>query len=110
MVSPRERAKLLQDFRHEPASVTALLLKCAAGLFIVASVALIGVSTDRNRDATTLNVQAQRSDSTSPAERRKFYQEQRAPSRVPEDARGAVITATPSHPVNTAGTPITDAR
>jgi hypothetical protein len=110
MVSPRERDKLLQDFRHEPASAAALLLKCAAGLLLVVGVALIGVSTDRNQDVTTPNVQAQGSGSTSPAESRKSYQEQRARFQAPEDARGAVIRASPSRVLNTAEAPKTDAQ
>ncbi len=43
MVSQNERRKLLKEFDHEPAAPYVLLAKCAAGLAIVAGIALIGV-------------------------------------------------------------------
>jgi len=47
-----ERRKLMQEFKHEPAYVVAVILKCAAGLLIIAGVALFGAKTDPDRNAS----------------------------------------------------------
>jgi len=47
-----ERRKLMQEFKHEPAYVVAVILKCAAGLLIIAGVALFGAKTELDQNAS----------------------------------------------------------
>lgn len=43
MLDAKHRRELLKDYRDEPAMPYVVLAKCAAGLAIVAGIALIGV-------------------------------------------------------------------
>ena len=46
MVSQRERTRLMEAFKHEPVAGAAIIIKCAAGLLVVAGLAVIGASAD----------------------------------------------------------------
>jgi hypothetical protein len=46
MVSQRERARLLEAYKHEPISVAAVMLKPAACLLLVMGLAMSGAAID----------------------------------------------------------------
>jgi hypothetical protein len=43
MLTKREKADLINEYRREPVSVAGLLLTCAAGLAMVILLALVGI-------------------------------------------------------------------
>lgn len=110
MVSSHERHKLMGDFRREPACVLALILKCVAGLLIIAGVALIGAQTDLSRDAAPGMPQARRHDSASLAQSKRLHEERRARFESRQNAGGAVMRSSLSNPANAANAPRTEAR
>jgi hypothetical protein len=44
MIGARERKRIMQQYANEPASATALLLKCAVCLLVVPAIAALGTS------------------------------------------------------------------
>jgi hypothetical protein len=110
MVSSYERRKLMRDFRREPACALALILKCVAGLLIIAGVALIGAQSDLSGDVATERLQAQRHDSASLAHSRRLYEERRARFESRQNAAGAVMRSSLSNPANAASAPRTETR
>lgn len=100
MVSSQERRKLMQDFRHEPACVYALLCKCVAGLLAIAGVALFGTQTDHSRDAEP-TPQTRRQESASLSHSRSLYEERRARLGAPQNA-GSASHAALAKPVSAA--------
>ena len=46
MVSQRERARLLEAYKHEPISVVAVMVKASACLLLIAGVAMSGAAID----------------------------------------------------------------
>ena len=110
MVSSHERHKLMRNFRREPACVLALMLKCVAGLLIIAGVALIGAQTDLSGDVAADRLHAQRHDSASLAHGKRLYEERRARFESRPNAGGAVMRSSLSNPANAASAPRTEAR
>ena len=51
MVSQHEREKLTEAFKREPLTGAAVVIKCVAGLLVVAGLAIVGAQTDKT-DAT----------------------------------------------------------
>ena len=51
MVSQHEREKLTEAFKREPLTGAAVVIKCVAGLLVVAGLAIVGAQTDTT-DAT----------------------------------------------------------
>jgi len=54
MVSQRERERLTEAFKREPLTGAAVVFKCAAGLMVVAGLAVMGAQTEPT-DATATN-------------------------------------------------------
>jgi hypothetical protein len=44
MIGARERKRIMQQYANEPISATAVLLKCAVCLLIIAAIAALGTS------------------------------------------------------------------
>lgn len=64
MITPEQKRQLMKDFDRKPDSVAMILLKCAAGLAVVAGVALLGVETDLRRDTAFDGAEPQRTGRT----------------------------------------------
>lgn len=109
MVISHERRKLMRDFRREPACALALILKCVAGLLIIAGLALIGAQTNVSGDVAADRLHAQRHDSASLAHGKRLYEERRARFGSPQDSGKAMPRALLANPVNAAGGPRADA-
>jgi len=108
MVSSHERRKVMRDFRREPACALALILKCVAGLLIIAGVALIGAQTDVSGDVATERLHAQRHHSALLAHDRRLYEERRARFESRQNAGGPVMWSSLSNPANAASAPRTE--
>jgi len=80
MVSRRERTKLMEAFRREPITGVVTLLKGAAGMFVVVSLAIIGEGTDPidTTNAAANQLPSQRHESVSVSHSRALYQERKA--------------------------------
>ena len=77
MVNQHEREKLTEAFKREPLTGAAVVVKCVAGLLIVAGLAVIGVRTDTT-DATATAANQPRSqgyEKASVAHGKTLYQE-----------------------------------
>jgi hypothetical protein len=77
MISHHERKRLTEAFNREPVIGAAVILKCIAGLAVVAGLAIVGVQTDPT-NATTIasNQQPRQSqDKASIAHSKVLYQE-----------------------------------
>jgi len=77
MISHQERKRLTEAFNREPVIGAAVILKCVAGLLIVAGLAIVGAQTDTIDVATTTaaNQARQSHDRASVAHSRALYQE-----------------------------------
>ena len=53
MISQRERARLMEQFKDDPVMTRILVLKCVAGLLILSGLAVIGVGTELPADNVT---------------------------------------------------------
>ena len=77
MISHHERKRLTEAFNREPVTGAAVILKCVAGLLVVAGLAIVGVQTDAtDATATAANQQRRQSqDKASVAHSKMLYQE-----------------------------------
>ena len=77
MISHHERKRLTEAFNREPVTGAAVILKCVAGLLVVAGLAIVGVQTDAtDASATAANQQRRQSqDKASVAHSKMLYQE-----------------------------------
>jgi len=79
MISHHERKRLTEAFNREPVTGAAVILKCVAGLLVVAGLAIVGVqtdTTDASATATAANQQRRQSqDKASIAHSKMLYQE-----------------------------------
>ena len=77
MISHHERKRLTEAFNREPVTGAAVILKCVAGLLVVAGLAIVGVQTDAtDATATAANQQRRQSqDKASIAHSKMLYQE-----------------------------------
>ncbi len=77
MISHHERKRLTEAFNREPVTGAAVILKCVAGLLVVAGLAIVGVQTDATDEtATAANQQRRQSqDKASVAHSKMLYQE-----------------------------------
>jgi hypothetical protein len=77
MISHHERKRLTEAFNREPVMGVAVILKCIAGLAVVAGLAIVGVQTDAtDATATAANQQLRQSqDKASIAHSKMLYQE-----------------------------------
>jgi len=77
MISHHERKRLTEAFNREPVTGTAVILKCVAGLLVVAGLAIVGVQTDvTDATATAANQQRRQSqDKASIAHSKTLYME-----------------------------------
>ena len=66
MISHHERKRLTEAFNREPVTGAAVILKCVAGLLVVAGLAIVGVQTDAT-DATATAANQQRRQSQDKA-------------------------------------------
>ena len=80
MVSQHERERLTEAFKREPLTGTAVILKCVAGLLVVAGLAIVGAQTDTTDATTTATNQQRRQshDKASVAHSRTLYQERQS--------------------------------
>ena len=77
MISHHERKRLTEAFNREPVTGAAVILKCVAGLLVVAGLAIVGVQTDAtDATATAANQQRRQSqDKASIAHSKTLYME-----------------------------------
>ena len=77
MISHHERKRLTEAFNREPVTGAAVILKCVAGLLVVAGLAIVGVQTDAtDATATAANQQRRQSpDKASVAHSKTLYLE-----------------------------------
>ena len=80
MISHHERKRLTEAYNREPVTGAAVILKCVAGLLVVAGLAIVGVQTDAtdatDATATAANQQRRQSqDKASVAHSKMLYQE-----------------------------------
>lgn len=106
MVSSQERQKLIRQYRHEPVCVLGLMLKCIAGLLIIAGVALIGVQTNPDAQTVAHGLQQQRQDSASFKHGRTLQDEETARFAAQQNGSGMAVRSSLSSPVSTAGAPL----
>ena len=80
MVSQHERQRLTEAFKREPLTGAAIVLKCVAGLLVVAGLAIIGAQTDTtDATATAANqLRPQRHEKASTAHSKTLYRERQA--------------------------------
>jgi hypothetical protein len=77
MMNASERNKLMDDFKDEPLYALALVLRCGAGLLIIALVAFIGIQTGLE-DSESRYVPTTRHESPSISHSRALYEQRRA--------------------------------
>jgi hypothetical protein len=98
MVSQRERTRLMRAFRHEPATGAAVIIKCAAGLLVVAGLAAIGAGIENpETSAVAANkLRWQQHETTAIAHSQTLHQERQA--RIePKPPSTAGIELTSAH-------------
>ena len=80
MISHHERKRLTEAFNREPVTGAAVILKCVAGLLVVAGLAIVGVQTDAtDATATAANQQRRQSpDKASVAHSKTLYLERQS--------------------------------
>lgn len=77
MMTADERNKLIEDFRNEPVYATALVIQCAAGLLLIALIAVIGVHAGLRDESDTSTAAASVHETTSLAHSRALYEQRR---------------------------------
>ena len=100
-----ERPRSMQELKHEPAYVVAVILKCAAGLLIIAGVALFGAKTDLDRNAFPDGAEVPRREHASLAHGKKLPEERQSRLESSRDASGTVIRSAHSDPAVSAKVP-----
>jgi len=78
MLSSMEKHRLIQDYRHAPAGIAAVALKCAAGLTVVAGLAFVGTMTDMEEGTVRESAQVQHGRSAALAHAQQVLAERRA--------------------------------
>jgi hypothetical protein len=98
MVSQREKTRLMQTFRHQPVTGVAVIIKCAAGLLVVAGLAFIGASAE-DPEASAISaskLRRQQHETTAIAHSKTLYQERQA--RIePKQPKAEGIELTSAH-------------
>jgi len=79
MVSQRERTRLMEAFKQEPATGAAIIIKCAAGLLVVAGLAVIGAGgDDAQTSAIAANKLRSQHETAAIAHSKTLYQDRHA--------------------------------
>ena len=99
MVSERERTRLMESFKQEPVTGLAVIIKCAAGLLVVAGLAVIGAGGD---SAETSAIAAnkfrwQQHETAAVAHSKLLYEERQARIEPKQPAAAPGIELTSAH-------------
>lgn len=93
MLSSVEKHRLIQDYRHTPAGIAAVALKCTAGLVAIAGLALIGAMTDMEEGTVGESAQAQHVRSAALAHAQQVLAERRARFESEQGQRREMVGA-----------------